>query len=288
MNSYRVGNSISNKVGQAFNVCTNNNQLKEHLNIICDSVWDRIGLGKKLNITQGEETITDNILLYLASKNLSGISILKTPKNVEGVNGTDWEWWIGNEKYGYLRYAVQAKKINNRTNSYNSLRQKVGHGEKSPFQYDILGRYASAINAIPIYAFYNHLDSLNAPHAIWHCAKKFDIKKLGCTITPLKNVLTAARIYGGTSFYTIHGFRETIPLRCLAEKSISILSEMYENEKVDSFNKDFNVKITVYKDITSLISIMTNPNDAKQYLNDLNIYPKRILVMNTDGINLNL
>ncbi|EHO7545990.1 hypothetical protein KMF76_000231 [Salmonella enterica] len=91
--------------------------LMNHLDIISDDVWKRLENGKKYNIIQGEETLTDNILLYLASQNLSEIKIIQTPKNMESVKGTDWEWWIGNRTHGYLRYAVQAKKLDAKTQS---------------------------------------------------------------------------------------------------------------------------------------------------------------------------
>ena len=41
--------------------------LKHHLNIVCDDVWERLGNSKQYGIAQGEETLTDNLLLYLAS-----------------------------------------------------------------------------------------------------------------------------------------------------------------------------------------------------------------------------
>ncbi len=72
---------------------------------------------------------------------------------MESVKGTDWEWWIGNRTHGYLRYAVQAKKLDAKTNRYSSLNHKVGVGSKTLFQHDILEKYAHVNQAIPLYAF---------------------------------------------------------------------------------------------------------------------------------------
>jgi hypothetical protein len=124
--------------------------LKHHLNIVCDDVWERLGNSKKFGITQGEETLTDNLLLYLASKKLKTINIIQTPKNVETVKGTDWEWWIGNRDQGYLRYAVQAKKLDLKTGRYTSLNHKVGEGASAEFQHAVLEKYARANQAIPL------------------------------------------------------------------------------------------------------------------------------------------
>lgn len=66
--------------------------LKHHLNVVCDDVWQRLENSKRFEISQGEETLTDNLLLYLASQRLSTIKIIQTPKDKESIKGTDWEW----------------------------------------------------------------------------------------------------------------------------------------------------------------------------------------------------
>ena len=79
---------------------------------IASSTWQRIHWGNFYKISQGEETITDLNLLELARANCPEVKVIKTAKNKEKYQGTDWEWWIGNKRLGWLRYAVQAKKIN--------------------------------------------------------------------------------------------------------------------------------------------------------------------------------
>ena len=111
--------------------------LQHHFNEVCDDVWNRLQNSKAYGISQGE-ALTDNILLYLASQNLPNLKIIQTPKNLEPVKGTDWEWWIGNRATGYLRYAVQAKKLDLKSGRYSSLNHKVG----SKTQHQILEDYA--------------------------------------------------------------------------------------------------------------------------------------------------
>ncbi len=64
---------------------------------------------EKYNMSRAR-ALTDNILLYLTSQNLSRNKIIGTYKNMESVKGTGQEWWTGNRTHGYLRYAVRAKK----------------------------------------------------------------------------------------------------------------------------------------------------------------------------------
>lgn len=256
--------------------------LKHHLNTVCDDVWNRIGNGKKYGISQGEETLTDNILLYLASQNLSDIKIIQTPKNVESVKGTDWEWWIGNRNQGYLRYAVQAKKLDAKSNRYTSLKHKVGVGGSALFQHDILEKYAKANQAIPLYAFYNHLDSGNYPKK-WNCPLPFDLTKLGCTVTPLKNIKKVLRTRGGRTFENIHQFPETVSLRCLAVcPNIAFASEQDGNINIQRFE----LEAKVYKDPWEWFSKMGHLNTFEQmpseyYDHELGFYPKRILLIDT-------
>ncbi len=61
--------------------------LKKYFENISDHVWHRLEASKHYGIKQGEETLTDNMLLYLACHKLSNITILPTPKNEESRKG---------------------------------------------------------------------------------------------------------------------------------------------------------------------------------------------------------
>ena len=263
--------------------------LSHHLNIVCDDVWNRLGYSKKYSISQGEETITDNLLLYLALQNLTNISIIQTPKNKEAIKGTDWEWWIGNRRSGYLRYAVQAKKLDFTTGRYESLNHKVGKGASAKYQHNILEAYSNANNAIPLYAFYNHLDPSDYP-ATWNCSLPIDYPKFGCTVTPLKNVKLAISKRGWRTFDKIHQFSETIPLRCLAVcPNIAFVSTSAISSKV--YIPRFDLEATVYQSpwgILSDIGHITDFKDLPDSLYDHNsgYYPKKILIIETSDDNL--
>ncbi|EJE4164403.1 hypothetical protein M3916_004616 [Vibrio parahaemolyticus] len=256
--------------------------LKHHLNVVCDDVWNRLDSSKKFGITQGEETLTDNILLYLASQNLSDIKIIQTPKYKEAVMGTDWEWWIGNAQDGYLRYAVQAKKLDLKTGRYSSLNHKIGSGSTASYQHDVLEAYAKANKAIPLYAFYNHLEKKDYPKD-WNCPLPIEHSKLGCTVTPLANVKKAISTRGCRTFQKIHDLPETVPLRCLAQCPRIICTSMDSSEH--DIEK-FGVKAKVYSNPWGWISEMGHLDSPEQmpsefYNHDLGYYPKRILIIET-------
>ncbi len=256
--------------------------LKHHLNVVCDDVWERLGNSKRFGISQGEETISDNLLLYLASQSLSTIRIIQTPKNKESIKGTDWEWWIASRENGYIRYAVQAKKLDLRTGRYASLKHKVGSGVSAAFQHVILEDYAKANSAIPLYAFYNHLDSSDLPKT-WNCPLPIEHTKLGCTVTPLKNVKRAISKRGWRSFEKIHSFPETIPLRCLGECPNIAFAQA---NKGSVYLPRLNTEAKVYKSPLEWIGEMGHLTDFNQMPNDLydhelGYYPKRILLIET-------
>ncbi|MEN3762615.1 DUF6615 family protein [Aeromonas veronii] len=256
--------------------------LKHHLNVVCDDVWQRLENSKTFGISQGEETVTDNLLLYLASQRLSTIKIIQTPKDKEGIKGTDWEWWIGNKAAGFLRYAVQAKKLDLKTGRYASLNHKVGNGVSADFQHKILEDYAKANNAIPLYAFYNHLDVAQLPKK-WNCLLPIDHSKLGCTVTPLKNVEKAISKRGWRTFDKIHSFPETVPLRCLAVcPDIAFASA--HGGKINVHRLGVDAK--VYENPWGWISEMGHLKSfeqmpSKYYDHELGYYPKRILLIET-------
>lgn len=178
---------------------------KIYLENIADNTWQNLRDGIAFDVSQGEETISDNILLYLAKLRFSNLRLLKTPKDLEFFKGTDWEWWIGNDKSGWLRYAVQAKKLNAKTLSYMKLNHKVSNSGMSRhpghtihsryphplwsklghpiYQHDILLEYSKLNSAIPLYAFYNFIE-LKDYRPSWNCRSTMDVSQLGITVTP--------------------------------------------------------------------------------------------------------
>ena len=94
----------------------NSNKLFEK---ISKDIWYKIKYATKAQIRQGEESITDNILLEILKSENKQIKVIQTSKIKEQEKGTDWEWWIGCKNLGWLRYAIQAKKIDSQSQLTN-------------------------------------------------------------------------------------------------------------------------------------------------------------------------
>jgi len=174
--------------------------------------WERLKASLELGISQNETTITDIILLDLKAAKCPFLHLMKTPQNLERERGTDWEWWIGADSVGWLRYAVQAKKIDLSSLRYDNLPHKIG--EKQVDQLEILRSYSSANDALPRYCFYNYANNIQK-NQHWHCNLPFDSTQLGCSIATLSTVEKAINTQGGRNFNFIHSEISTLPFRCL-------------------------------------------------------------------------
>ncbi len=112
---------------------------------------------------------------------------------------------------GMVRFAIQAKKLDLRTDRYSSLTQGNSNGP----QIELLEEYARLNRAAPLYCLYNHTDGADE-FEHWHCCTEpVDLKELGCTVTPLSNIGTAIGEWGGKNFDCIHKNKSTLPWKCL-------------------------------------------------------------------------
>lgn len=244
---------------------------------LASATWQRICLGKAYKISQGEETITDLNLLELARANCPEINIIKTPKTKEPDIGTDWEWWIGNNRLGWLRYAVQAKKIEPKSTRYDALRHEV----RGTPQIDILEKYAREKGSIPLYCFYNYLED-NSLGRYWHCNFSYKVNQFGCTVTPSKNVRTALSQYGTKNFRFLHDFDNTKPWRCLV--SCPSMLKIYQTGSVIGTSWGFE-NVIVYPNlppelVTARETGFLEEFSSDFYSRDIEVYPRQILIAN--------
>lgn len=172
--------------------------------------WERIREGHRLRVPQGEVALTDYLLLELALARHPGLAIIKTPIDREPDQGTDWEWLIGSFAVGWLRYAVQAKRVDFPSGRYPALVHTVA-GQS---QVDVLLAYAKTNDAIPLYCFYNH-SNITPLDPYWHCDLPLDATQLGCTVAPASLVKPKIAQRGAKNFRNIHAEKETRPWRCL-------------------------------------------------------------------------
>ena len=160
----------------------------------------------------GEGTITDILMLDLNRRNFTMALFTQTPKPLEAISGTDFEWWLGSDATGWLRFAVQSKKLDLRSQRYANLK----HDVNGVLQLDCLEQYAASNQATPLYCLYNYSDHVD-PMKHWHCCQRcFQAEELGCTITPSANIRNSLQNRGMRDFDSVHTYPETVPWRCLA------------------------------------------------------------------------
>jgi hypothetical protein len=185
-------------------IMSKSEQLFEHLAF---TTWDTILNAFTSHFSYGEDAITSVNLLTLKNASLKRL-VLEDTRPTESTKGCDFEFWIGSVANGWLRYAIQAKKITSRER-YSKLTHKVNG---TP-QIDILEKYAQANKAIPIYCLFNHAKQVS--NVKTSCSKYKNLKELGCSVTPLTTVKKAIKTRGAKSFDWFHTRNETLPWSCL-------------------------------------------------------------------------
>jgi hypothetical protein len=251
-------------------------------------IGERLRDARDLSVRFGEETITDIVLLDMKRKNPAQISVIQTPKLDESLKGTDWEWWIGSDRIGWLRYAVQAKRLHLPSKRYTSLTHVVG----GQLQIDILNNYASANEAIPLYCFYNFVEG-NLARGAWNCCQSFEEAQLGCTVIPSFVVRRAIEQHGAKNFSWIHSHQQSIPWRCLSmcpriqslygkqvDESNMLLQDIFGEGNIDSFMHEQLPQELYEGRLRGRIEEFNQQwYSSEWYSSDFQRYPRRIAIM---------
>ncbi|WBB53892.1 DUF6615 family protein [Verrucosispora sp. WMMD573] len=126
-------------------------RLRHQMNELAVETWHKIETGDRVGLKFSETSITDHNL-WILDRSHPTLTVHKLNQNQEALVGADWEWWIGSTREGWIRLAIQAKRVHGR--SYSQL----GHPGNADdnYQYDLLidscdlryGEY-------PLHIFYN-------------------------------------------------------------------------------------------------------------------------------------
>lgn len=179
---------------------------------LAGTTWDWLGHARKVKLAISEDSITDITELEIARAGLNGIKVTRVTKQQESRYGFDWMWFIGNRVQGYIPYAVQAKKV--KLDTSGSYSYRVRHKSGSEFQIVALKRFANRFGTIPLYCFYNNVDTHTAVK-YWHCSQQPDAHQMGCTLVPLDAVEIVHKPHHRKDFAAIHQDPRAIPWRCL-------------------------------------------------------------------------
>lgn len=154
-------------------------------------VWNRIEIEEKIDISIGEESLTDFNLQNLQMFNNKEIITKKFNKIEEGKNGADWEWWFISGKRGF-GIRVQAKKLDIKKNIYPDIDRFIGKSKKKQMDVLIKESKINRLKLLPIYVFYSFFDISNN---IKNNCGIFNIEEdsIGCSFVPaevLKNKIS--------------------------------------------------------------------------------------------------
>lgn len=196
----------------------NFNLIKE-IEVISRNNWNLLNEAESFNISFSETTLTDLILLQLAKLNSTKISVSKSTIKTEAEFGFDWEMWIKFNQNGWVRFSIQAKKLDAKSSIYKSLRHSVKKGLKKTEQISLLEIYSKKYNSIPLYCFYNYIPEYDViSRKGWHCCQDnfdFNYKQLGCTLVRLDVVKKQYAKYKKKNFENLHPDSRSLPLRCI-------------------------------------------------------------------------
>ena len=149
-------------------------------------VWKRRATAKSVGFPFSEETVTETVLLDLATEHPLDIQIIPLNKREEGKIGADWEWlFFSRDNKKFVRSLVQAKVLDDSDNEYAHIDRTIGN--TGIRQIDRLLERANGRGIPALYAFYNHLrDPSRVPTnacAFFACTECW-----GCSVAPADHV----------------------------------------------------------------------------------------------------
>lgn len=143
-------------------------------------VWERRETAKRIKFPFSEETVTETVLLDIATANPLEIQVVPLNKRREGVIGADWEWlFFSRDRKKFLRTLVQAKVLDDSDSQYAHIDRSIGN--TGVLQIDRLLRVAGERGIPALYAFYNHLtDATRVPLGTCICHEC--VECWGCSV----------------------------------------------------------------------------------------------------------
>lgn len=244
---------------------------------LAQETWQRLREASEYSQAMGEESITEYNLLELKKKASSAIRLRSISKMEESRIGFDWEMFVGTRYRGWIRYAVQAKKVDSADGIYHQLDHP--RDETKPKQIDNLEKYARQHKAVPIYCFYNHSNIANLQD-YWQCGLSFDARQMGCTIAPSRRVKDAlASRPQDQSFKFIHADAGTIPWRCLLR--CPHIFKQYTGHR--SSDHPLLGDFTLYPEIPPEVNeLFKYPNREASYPHEYEIIPRDVVIIELD------
>lgn len=258
--------------------------------------WQRRGTAKKLDMYFSEETISETLLLELAIRNQTEITILPFNKREEGLNGADWEWcFLDPVTRTNQRMLVQAKLLDDKDQVYSHIDRFIG--SSGIRQIDRLMENSRNREIPALYVFYNHL---NDPGRLpQRSACRACVECWGCSVALAEAV--AANLASSSSPMKSKSFEEIkllsqpwLCLLCECEQqsgplpqrvlqSLRKLRDLAQNAEVDSalplLPDTPTSQPPPYFDLLSRLRLMDSPQERERIIRSI-----RLENPNLDGI----
>lgn len=182
------------------------------------SIWThrRLTAAASYNLSMREESITEHLLVDMATRSEGAIRVVSLTPRQESKDGADWDWLIGSPSQGWQRFTVQAKKLDMRRSPptyeqiYYPHSAKPDSGTLAGDQLGKLCATARRSGAQPIYCLYNWGPGLALDTM---CTIPVD-EAYGCTIAPVDVI---AKYHGPKTtptFSDIHHNNHVHPWHC--------------------------------------------------------------------------
>jgi len=246
------------------------------LEALAQSTWRTLKSSHLRRIRFGEDAVTSINLNVLAA--LKKTVVVEDTRANEATKGCDFELWIGSDRHGWRRYAVQAKKLTVSVSRYSTL----GHVVAGTKQIDVLERYALANKAAAMYCFYNYS---NGAHD-WSCALPVDAEQLGCSVTPSVVVRRALSGRGRRNFSWIHQQKSTLPWRCLVKCPLLATPSTGQGQIEDwpSLESHYHERLPLsLKDMLRTGELKELADAEDLFKRDVELWPSWIAVLESDS-----
>lgn len=126
------------------------------------TVWTKRGAAKASGLPFSEETVTETILLDLATSYPGHVQVVAFNKSQEAKTGADWLWsFVSARASQSMTMLVQAKRLEDAEQTYSGINRNIGKRTPPVRQIDQLLATAQAHGVPALYVFYNHVSQIS-------------------------------------------------------------------------------------------------------------------------------
>jgi hypothetical protein len=151
--------------------------LCQGLKVLAVATWQQLGLGAGVGCQPSETTLTDNLLISLATQFRDRVIVRRTSQRRERRIGSDFEVRFLDETH-YVQLRLQAKRLDVPTQGYREFDKTATAVKQAKTLLAATSRWPA------LYCFYNHFDSRTLPRL-----RSLEPMTLGVALADARQVL---------------------------------------------------------------------------------------------------